>query len=918
MFSALLVAAAALPLTVLFGQVPQANATRTGASALLQISASNGGRPFAGDRRLLTTISPNGDRIRDRATISIRLSRPATVEFVVAKTARHAKAVHTHRYRLSAGSHTLRWAPSLETPARTYLTFIRVDGRTYGVPNGSPSRVQETPVIRLLGVEAAFRRDSYRPGEVARIRVAADARALTLQIFRTGPERFRTRRNDEMNGVPASRPVRYAWTGRRNGGQTLAIRIGRWPTGMYFARLSTADGRVGFAPFIVRPRRLGEHRVAVVMPTNMWQAYNFHDDDGDGWGETWYAHQGQPSVRLGRPHLDRGVPLRFRSYDLPFLHWLAWNDRPVDYLSQPDISGTSGRALRRAYDLIVFPGHHEYVTSGEFQAVTRYRDLGGNLIFLSANNFFWRVDRRGDRLYRIRQWRDLGRPEASLIGVQYIGNDSGRRGSYLVTDAEATPWLWAGMNVQNGSRIGTFGIEIDKTAPSSPRGTRVVAEIPNLYGRGMTAQMTYYRSRSGARVFAAGAFTLAGSATRSYGGRMLTNLWRHMTADRGSLQLLDASATSRGVPLEAAFVRESYAPRQDAILRLWGAPAKVTVQIFRTGPERTHTRGNREMRGISVSDPAVYPGRQALLLRTGNWPTGMYFARVTAGASIAFAPFVVRPGRLGEHRVAVVLPTLTWQAYNFRDDDGDGSSDTWYADRSRKSLRLARPFRDRGVPMRFRSYDLPFLHWLAWSERPVDYLAQADLERVSSARRLRKAYDLVIFPGHHEYVTSREFRLVTAYRNHGGNLMFLSANNFFWRVERDGRVLRLVGMWRDLGSPEAALVGVQYVAYGSHLRGPYVVRNARGARWLFSGTGLRNGSSFGSFGIEVDRVHPASPRGIRVLAEIRGATPAGQMTYYERAGARVFAAGAFTLGGSATREFGAKLLDNLWRHMTRR
>ncbi len=119
--------------------------------------------------------------------------------------------------------------------------------------------------------------------------------------------------------------------------------------------------------------------------------------------------------------------------------------------------------------------------------------------------------------------------------------------------------------------------------------------------------------------------------------------------------------------------------------------------------------------------------------------------------------------RIGEHRVAVILPTLTWQAYNFRDDDGDGASDTWYADRRRRSVRLARPFRDRGVPLRFRSYDLPFLHWLAWNGKPVDYLAQADLERISDARRLRRAYDLIIFPGHHEYVTSREYGLVRAF-----------------------------------------------------------------------------------------------------------------------------------------------------------
>jgi hypothetical protein len=373
--------------------------------------------------------------------------------------------------------------------------------------------------------------------------------------------------------------------------------------------------------------------------------------------------------------------------------------------------------------------------------------------------------------------------------------------------------------------------------------------------------------------------------------------------------------------LEAAFGRESYRPGETARLALWRAGGDVTVQVFRSGPERVKTRGNSTMNGVPVARPARYRAGSRLRIRIGTWPTGVYFARVTArGGRVAFAPFVLRPRRLGEHRVAVVLPTLTWQAYNFRDDDRDGSADTWYADRRRRSLRLARPFRDRGVPMRFRSYDLPFLHWLAWNDRPVDYLAQTDLERMSSARGLRRAYDLIIFPGHHEYVTGREYGLITAYRNLGGNLMFLSANNFFWRVERRGDVLHQVAMWRDLDRPEAALVGVQYVAYGSHLRGPYVVRDTRRTPWLFRGTGLPRGSSFGTFGIEVDRKTAASPRGTHVIAEIRngqGAGLAGQMTYYTRGGAKVFAAGAFTLGGSATRPYGAKLLDNLWRHMTR-
>ena len=53
------------------------------------------------------------------------------------------------------------------------------------------------------------------------------------------------------------------------------------------------------------------------------------------------------------------------------------------------------------------------------------------------------------------------------------------------------------------------------------------AEIPNLIGPGGTAQMTYYETPAGARVFAAGAFTLAG-ARDPLSRRLLENLWRHL------------------------------------------------------------------------------------------------------------------------------------------------------------------------------------------------------------------------------------------------------------------------------------------------------------------------------------------------------------------------------------------------------
>jgi len=387
----------------------------------------------------------------------------------------------------------------------------------------APTDVELTP-----GVEAAFTRESYAPRSRADLVIYNRAKGLKLQIFRSGPEGTPTRDQVTMNGLPVTKPVAI---GTSSGRKTMSVTIGKWPTGVYFARLSAADGRLGFAPFVLRPRRLGQHRVAVVMPTLTWQAYNLRDMDGDGTGDSWYASWRHKTVQLGRPYLNRGVPSRFRQYDLPFLHWLSWTHRGVDYLAQADLEAAeSGAALAKAYDLIVFPGHHEYVTTREYDVVEAYRDLGGNLMFLSANNFFWRVIKSGNLITKTQQWRDLGRPEAALIGVQYRGNDNGtHRGTWHIRGASAVEWIFSGTGLEAGDTWGNGSIEIDRKAPQSPRGTQVLAEIPNLFGPGFTAQMTYYETPRGAKVYAAGAFTVAGAVLRADVRPVVENLWERLT-----------------------------------------------------------------------------------------------------------------------------------------------------------------------------------------------------------------------------------------------------------------------------------------------------------------------------------------------------------------------------------------------------
>jgi hypothetical protein len=385
--------------------------------------------------------------------------------------------------------------------------------------------------VRIQGIDAGFTARSYAPGEGAALRIATDARALTLQVFAYSSRYPPTGRDLKTSGRPMTAPLRVDWRVHRSDAATLRVlRAGDWPSGLYFLRLEARDGRVGYAPFIVRPRRLGTSRVAVVLSTNTWQAYNFDDANGDGWGDSWYVDPRIHSVDLGRPYLDFGVPFRFRDWDFAFVDWLNRTGKSVDYLSDDDLEAArSGDELARRYDLLVFPGHEEYVTQHEYEVIRRYRDVGGNLMFLAANNLYRRVIRRGSTLVRGRLWRKLGRPEASVVGVQYVGSNHGeKQGAFVVTGAAATPWAFEGTGLADGDAFGRYGIEIDARTPASPPGIQLLARIPDLLGAGRSAEMAYYETTAGAKVFAAGALNFAASLGRPDVARLLENVWTRL------------------------------------------------------------------------------------------------------------------------------------------------------------------------------------------------------------------------------------------------------------------------------------------------------------------------------------------------------------------------------------------------------
>ena len=428
--------------------------------------------------------------------------------------------------------HHLRAVASLASGAAVTAAVAVVFGFVLG-----SGRASTSPLL------AGFTARSYAPGEVALLQIrGGDTNRATLQIFRAGasgtPGPAAAPGWDKSTfGKPVSAPQQLR---RPSGNRRWAVHVplgSNWASGDYVARL-TSGARTDYAPFVLRPRRLGTAPVLVVEPTNTWHAYDIVE------GDSWYL---DPSVHVidlthpfaistvkGQP-VPPGLPQQFSHYDLGFLRWYWHSGYRADFISDDDLERISSAGQLSGYRLIVFAGHEEYVTSHTFDVITRYRNSGGNLAFLSANNFFYKVTVSGNTMTGRTRWRDLGRPEAALIGAQYAGWDEGKYPNrpYRIVNTAAAPWLFKGTGLHNGSTVGNYGIEVDEPTAASPPHTHVLAEIPNELGPGKPAEMTIY-TRGRSTVFDAGAINFGASAHWPALSRFFSNLWSHLSGETGN------------------------------------------------------------------------------------------------------------------------------------------------------------------------------------------------------------------------------------------------------------------------------------------------------------------------------------------------------------------------------------------------
>ncbi|WP_457588867.1 N,N-dimethylformamidase beta subunit family domain-containing protein [Ensifer canadensis] len=283
-----------------------------------------------------------------------------------------------------------------------------------------------------------------------------------------------------------------------------------------------------------------------------------------------------------------------------------------------------------------------------------------------------------------------------------------------------------------------------------------------------------------------------------------------------------------------------------------------------------------------------------------NMRSGVYALEVDNGVGMDTIPFYVVPGSVRQ-KILFLAPTFTYMAYanfargNFsgelaervaawnaypnnpdevggygystysRHPDGTG---TTLSSRLRPILTM-RPnylvyFDPSGSGMRHFPADSHLTDWLEEKGFAFDVITDEDLDRDGLAAL--SSYDVVLTGTHPEYHTRRTMEALIAYRERGGNLMYLGGNGFYWKIGRNHELPHLIevrraeggmrvwasqpgeyyhqldgeygGLWRRNGIPPQKVAGVGFTAEGG-FEGSYYLRTAASYRedlaFLFEG-----------------------------------------------------------------------------------
>jgi N,N-dimethylformamidase len=364
-------------------------------------------------------------------------------------------------------------------------------------------------------------------------------------------------------------------------------------------------------------------------------------------------------------------------------------------------------------------------------------------------------------------------------------------------------------------------------------------------------------------------------------------------------------------------------------------------------PERAVTGHNWQGSLNYLTDPGQFGGIYFHQddMANAKWPTafqykvpanaesGVYAAQLQAGSHKYWAWFYVRPKNYTPtSSIALVWPSFSELAYGetgtppgFVLSASNQCLYCYHADGSsyQYSSRL-RPITSQqpkiGVsPWQFVA-DTHITDWLHAKGIKVDIITDQDIN--DQGANLLDRYRVVLTGSHPEYISGREFAAFQSYTHHGGRVMYMGANGFYWVTgvdptgtyievrRRDGTEAYQIppgesmmtttaeegGLWRFRGMAPQSVVDTGFTAQGFDTTRPYHRMpdslNPEAA-FIFQGVGpneqigdfpsLQLNGGNGAAGEEIDRADNAlgTPPNTLILARATGFSDAYQLVVEE-------------------------------------
>ena len=310
-------------------------------------------------------------------------------------------------------------------------------------------------------------------------------------------------------------------------------------------------------------------------PHNPAQFQNYglstYNNHSDGSGICHASHK-RPLFNLRPGYLTFGQAncsgLRHFQADSHLISWLHAKGIEYEIITDEELHNEGVSAIQ-SYEALLTGSHPEYHTNETLEALTQYRDQGGALHYLGGNGFYWRIARHSEEasLLEIRRaedglrawasepgeyyngfdgaygglWRRNGRPPQQLVGVGFTaqGTFNGMPYKRVCFDPDFD-WVFDGIEDEiigdfGFSGNGAAGFELDRVDPKLDPGHKItilaqsfatddhfilvpeeqLTHLTNLSGGPESevkrADMIYFETPTGGRVFSVGSITFCGS-----------------------------------------------------------------------------------------------------------------------------------------------------------------------------------------------------------------------------------------------------------------------------------------------------------------------------------------------------------------------------------------------------------------------